>query len=226
MKRLLIPVALLSVAACGLISSDVTKSKLHFASDSFTVDTSSWNLPAGSSVPSVPCTATPDNCPAGASQVCGGSCTAVCGSGGTCQGHVPVTAHEDYDLSKDSGFQQYANQSVLSVEVTALYFQIAQNSLNVATPVLNVYLGPQTITSPSDPAAKLIGTIASIPARQSGRFDVTFAAGGQAVLTESLNDFKTPRRVLVSGDLVITAGQSLPSGQLVGNVQIDVSVGL
>src|SRR5262249_17969187 len=141
-----------------------------------------------------------------ASMYCpGGSCTTDCEAGThQCQAHVPASLTNDYDLSKDaSEYAQFASLGIVNVGIDAVYFNITQNTLTVTTPQLSVYAGPQTIHAPTDPGAQLIGTIPSVQRGQTGRVNVVFSGNGQATIKMFMDNFKTPFRVLVAGDIVV-----------------------
>jgi hypothetical protein len=218
--------AALALAACGLISSDVTQLKLHMPAKDFSVDTAKWNIPPGAAVPIIPCGG---SCAAAGAALCdGGGCSAQCNDAtGQCEGHEKVAIQNDYNLAQEAPeFQSLADQSVLSVAVDAIYFDIGTNTLNVDTPEMQVVFGPQSITAASDPGAELVGTIPVLKAGTTGRVNVVFAPQGQAVMKKYFDNFKTPFRVLVVGEFVMRGGQPIPAGKLVGAVQGDAHVSL
>src|SRR5215468_10541927 len=214
--------AALATAACGLLSSDITLVKLHLPAKSFSIDTADWRLPPATTVPMVPCSA-------GCGSLCsGGACTGTCNqASGSCEADVPVSLKNDYNLATEApDYQAFASLSVVSVTVDDIYFDISSNTLNVDTPALEVVMGPQTVNSASDPAAELVGTIPAVHAGQTGRVYLVFAPNGQAVLKKYMDNFKTPFRVLVGGDVIVTGGQQTPAGKLVGAVQADAHASL
>jgi hypothetical protein len=211
----------LSLAACGLINSDVTQFKVRFPAKDFTVDASAFGLKGGGVVPAVPCSV---NCTARAADLCSGACTASCEDATSlCQAHVPVTVKNDYDLSTEApDYAQFASQNIVSVSVDSIVFNITQNTLNVDTPTLTVSLQPQT----GGGAAEIVGTIPAVRAGQTGSVAVVFGAGGQATLKKFMDNFKTRFSVLVTGDVVVKGGQAAPTGKLVGQVVAEGHVGL
>jgi hypothetical protein len=211
-----------ALAACGLLSNDITLVRLHLPAKSFSIDTADWRLPPSSTVPMVPCSA-------GCGSLCtGGACTGTCNqASGNCEADVPVSLKNDYNLAAEApDYQTFASLNVVSVTVDDIYFDISSNTLNVDTPELEVVMGPPTVNSPDDPAAELVGTIPAVRAGQTGRVDLVFAPNGQAVLKKYMDNFKTPFRVLVGGDVTVTGGQQTPAGKLVGAVQADAHASL
>lgn len=216
----------LFLAACGLVSSDIANIKLRFPKHDFRVDSADWGVPTGQTVPSVSCDLV--SCSAVAAQFCGGGCTADCEEPAhTCQAHIPIVLRNDYDLAAESPeYQTIADQPVVSVALDGIWFNIDENTLNVATPTLGVYLGPHSITAATDVGAELVGTIPAVQPGQTGRIPVDFGAGGQAVLKKYMDDFHMPFRVLVSGSIAVHGGQPTPAGRLVGSVQADAHTSL
>ena len=218
--------AALVFAACGLVDTNITLFKLHFPPKDFSVDATDWGVASASTVPQVPCSGT---CPASqaTAELCpGGACSLVC-AGGTCAAEVQISLSNDYDLATEaSGYADIADQSVVSVIVDDIFFDITMNTLSVDTPELTVVIGPQTITQASDPAAQIIGTIPVVPAGHTGRVDVVFAAGGQATLKRFMDDFRTPFRLIVAGTVIVHGGDTTPTGKLVGDVQADAHVSI
>lgn len=215
----------LSMTGCGLIDSDVAQLNLRFPKHDFKVDTTDWRL-AGAQVPSVSCQQV--NCEQSGALFCGGGCSASCNTGSnTCQAAVPITLVNDFDLANEAPeYQKIGNQPVISVSIDDVYFDIGENTLDVITPVLVVFMGPPSVTSPNDSGAQRVGTIPSIGMRETGRKSITFDGDGKAVMSRYMNDFHTPFRVGVSGEVALHAGDPAPSGKLVGSVQANAHVGL
>jgi len=160
-------------------------------------------------------------------QICSGAaCSGSCG-GDFCQATLQVTLSQDYNLSTEaSGYSDILDQPVVSVNVDDIYFQISMNTLNVETPALQVVIGPQTITRLGDPGAQLIGIIPAIRAGQTGRVDVSLAAGGDSILKSFMDNFHTAFRVVITGTKIVHGGNATPVGKLVGQVQADAHVSL
>ncbi len=100
-------------------------------------------------------------------------------------------------------------------------YEVVNNSLNVDTPELQVYVAPMSVMDPGDPLAQQIGTIASVPAGTTlGPVAMIFTADGQAALTATLANFKNPFNLIVGGTLMPASGDELPRGKLDATVHI------
>jgi hypothetical protein len=218
--------ALGTLGACGLISPDVTDFQLRFPQHNFQIDTNDWQLGVAGTIPSIPCVPPGTECSSLCATTAQGRCTAECSSGGFCEGQVTISLTNDYNLATEAPeYAEIASRPVVSVTVDDLWFQITQNTLNVPTPALGLYVGPVSITSASDPLAKLVGTIPPIPSRFTGRVTVDFGANGKATLKQYMDDFHTPFRMIVTGAVSIEPGPA-PMGQLTGYVQATAHAGL
>ena len=214
----------LAVAGCGLIGNDVTTVTVSLPARDFRIDSADWQLPIEPIIPEFPCST---DCTALAEQICTEqNCTTECADM-RCVAKIPVSLKNDIDLSKDSpSYQQVASLPAVEVQLQSVTFNITENSLNLDTPQLSVYFGPTSITSSSDAAAELVGTIPPIPAGQGGVRQVMLSANGQAVVKKYMDDYRTPFRVLVVAFIVVHGGQDSPSGRLVGQVIATATVGL
>jgi hypothetical protein len=213
----------MAVAGCGLIGDDVTTVTVSLPARDFRIDSADWRLPPGS-VPVVPCST---DCAALADQICTQqNCTAECASNQQCQANIPVSLKNDIDLSKDSpSYQQVSSLPAVEVQLQSVTFNITENTLNLETPALSVYFAPTSVTSPTDAAAELVGTIPSVPKEFVGVLPVTFSAACRAVVKKYMDDYRTPFRVLIYSVIVVRGGDS-PNGRLVGQVIATATVGL
>src|SRR5262245_5277902 len=164
MRRLAFVSAIVA-AGCGLISNDVTTVTVSLPARDFRVDSADWKLPGGS-IPDIPCAS---DCTTLEEAICTQqNCTADCAPDQRCVAKVPVSLKNDFDLSNDPTYRDVANLPVVDVNLQSVTFNITENTLNIDTPELQVYFGPTSITSPTDAAAELVGTIPSVPAGQIG----------------------------------------------------------
>ena len=100
----------------------------------------------------------------------------------------------------------------------------SQNGLPIATPPIEIYVGPANIQNQNDTGAVLFGTIGTIAARSStscqagapGTRDsacaVEIAAPGRDALAKLANNIRTPFNVLVVTILRLRGGDALPTG--------------
>jgi hypothetical protein len=229
MLRLSSVFLLATVASCGLVNPNVTDFALKFPESDFTIDTADWNIQGSGNVPSVPCSL---DCGAAASQICGSGsgCSADCETTTqTCQAHITESLVKMYNLATQAPeYQTIADQPVAKVTIDNIWFQIndGNNTLNVDTPPFQVFMAPETVMDPSDPSAKLVGTVNSVPAGFTGKGTLTFAQGGKANMEAFMDDFHTPFNVIVSGIVDVKGGEPTPMGKLIGFVSADAHAGI
>ncbi len=217
----------LPAASCGLISSDVTDFNLKLPEKPFNVDTADWMLSVqGSTMPAIACPAV--DCTAATDMFCAqGACTADCDSGGHCQAHVAVAVSQKFDLAHESPeLAKIDSQAGIKVTVEAITFVVKENTLNVTSPPLSVFLAPQGVLDPQSPEAVNIGTAEAVPAMQTGEVVILFSATGKHAMEQYMGDYKTPFSVIVAGDVTMHAGDPVPKGKLSGVVSVTAHAGI
>lgn len=223
-------VGLMAQAGCGLISSDVTDFTLSLPEHKVTVDTADWKLAAMDEMPAVDCGGNEGVCSDGVSQYCGadGVCFGACGAEQTCEVTVVVALWQKVDLAAESPELMSINdEPLVSVTVDHIQYSVIENTLNVASPELTVYAAPQSIMSPGDPLAQEIGTIAPIqPGETVTDRDIDLTADGQATLASFMQDYHTPFNLIVGSEVLIQAGDPMPTGHLVAGVKATAHAGL
>ncbi len=213
--------------SCGLIDSDVTDFTLKLPEKDFNVDTADWMLTVqGSTVPSIPCP--PAECTVAADQFCAdGACTSTCDANMECQAIVDVTVFQQFDLANEAmELDAIDSQAVISVEVETIAFRIEENTLNVASPPLKIYLAPQGVSDPNGGVAVEIGTLAPVAAAQTGSVDIVLTPSGKQVMEQFMEDFRTPFTVIIAGSAAIQAGDPVPEGRMSGVVTVSAHAGL
>jgi hypothetical protein len=132
------------------------------------------------------------------------------------------------NLSQQQGFPDAIAKSsaVQGVTVGAVHYWTASNSLNIATPPIDIYVGPQSVQTETDEGAVLLGTVASLPAgmltacrngtpgTQAAYCDMPLSPDGQAALAMLAKSYQTPFNVLVVAHLEVHGGDPIPSGLL------------
>jgi hypothetical protein len=236
MLRRCLPVLAVALAsavllgACGLIDSDIADVDLALPEKTFQIDTAQWNLDRADEVVAIACTPgeVPDRCAAAAVQLCEqGECEGACGSAGTCELTLHVVKVRAVDLVSEKPDLAEIQDSVLDVTIDAIRYQVTENSLDVATPPFTLHVGPQTGMAPGDAGVVAIGTIPTVQASTMvARTKVELTSAGKDELTERMGDFRTPFNLLVAGDIVLRAGDPVPSGKLVAQVSVDAHAGL
>ncbi len=223
------------IAGCGLISSDVTNFDLMLPDKKFTIDASGWQVDANKTpfsngtLASVPCSSMPSGCSMAVAQACASDCSATCDTAAnSCMLSLDVSRPLKVDLLTDQPDLKTINdQPVIKVSIDSVTYAVTANSLDVDTPAIDVYVAPISALKPTDPQAKLIGTIPAIQNMTTSDFQaLEFTPTGKAALINIMSTFKTPFNVLVASSLVVRAGQMLPTGKLDAVVRIRGHAGL
>jgi hypothetical protein len=221
-----------SLASCGLISSDVTNFDLSLPDKKFTIDIGGWKVDqtATDSYLTRSCTM---------SQTCNTAVQSVCpmGCSGTCNMASPPTCDLSLDVSlsqpvnlvmEQPALQSINDEPVIKVTVDSVTYVVTGNSLNVDTPEITIYVAPMSVAKiASDPQIKAIGTIPPVPAGQTtGAQPIKFTATGKADLVTMMSTFKTPFNVLAGASIVVSDGQAVPAGRLDTVVRIKGHAGV
>lgn len=228
MIRLLCLAGLFAGGGCGLIDSDVADIDLSLPERMVTVDTADWELTESGEVPAVDCSDMEEICATAMAEVCGAEdvCAGACG-GDTCQVNVAVALWQRFHLAVDKPeLDTIEDQPLVSVTIDRVHYSIPENTFNVTSPPLTVYLAPDSVMSPDDPQAEEIGTIPPIEAMTMPEGDLELTADGQNILSERMKDYQTPFNLIVGADVLIEAGDPVPSGRLVAVVRVDATAGL
>src|SRR5690348_10285839 len=223
----------LALSGCGLISSDVTNFDLTLPDKSFSIDTASWQVDptAAMAFTSTTCDSSqppPNLCSSAAMQACPMNCTGTCASSNTCQLALDVSVYNPVNLEMEKPELKTINdQPVIKVTIDSVTYDVTDNSLNIDTPAMTVYVAPMSVTSSTDPKAVAIGTIEPVPAgtTATGK-EMHYTAAGKQALIDVMSTFKTPFNVIVGGQLVITKDTPVPMGKLDAVVHIKAHAGV
>jgi hypothetical protein len=231
MRRTAVALALaltsLSAGSCGLIDSDVTDFNLKLPEKAFNVDTADWMITVeGETMPSVSCP--PAECTAAADTFCaGGKCTSDCDANAHCAAHVAVSVSQSFDLAHESPeLETIDSQAAIMVKVETVTFKVKENTLNVASPPLTLYLAPQGVLDAQSPEAVEVGTVESVAPGQTGDVAIDFTTEGKAAMEQYMSDYKTPFSVIVAGQVTMSAGEAIPQGKLSGIVSVTAHAGI
>jgi hypothetical protein len=216
MNRLSVALGLAAaVAGCGLISTDVTRVGFMLPDQTFTVDTSTFNLASVSTVavpcgdgqvvtdccnppapsPTPDCTATPLVCAAYNGQ-------------NVCTAQIPWSFATTVDLSNQ--FSSPASSVLKDVQITKITYTVSNNTLNVDLPALTIYLAPKGVSDTS--SATEFGTVPSIPAGTDPSANVELVSNANQVFQQYAANPSVPFNVIVATTLVIPSGTPVPSG--------------
>ena len=217
---------LLMVGGCGLISSDVTDFQLKTMPHMFTVDTGSYmvNQTAANAYLGQSCAGSASTeCAQWVQSACTTNCSGSCDTTSQkCDLGLNVGVYQKIDLNAENPeLSTTSKEPIVKVTIDAITYQVNDNSLNVDTPELTVYVAPMSVTSPTDPMAQAIGTIPAIPAGQSpGATNMMFTADGKANLATTMGNYMTPFNVIVGSTIVLKDGDPFPTGKLDAEVDI------
>ena len=221
------------LGGCGLISSDVTNFDLTLPDKKFTIDASGWNVDAtkANTYLGLSCASNATLCSSAVAQACPMGCSGTCNAAKTCDLSLDVSLSQKVDLvAEKPELKSINDEPVIKVSIDSVTYEVTSNTLNVATPTIDIYVGSTSVVDPTDPTnpGTLIGTIPPIPAGQttSGRQMLMFTPTGKDELVKIMSTFKTPFNVLVGSSLLVTAGQPVPMGKLESVVHITAHAGL
>jgi hypothetical protein len=220
----------LALSGCGLISSDVTNFNLDLPDKKFSIDTASWNVDEQTAdmVLNTPCSSS-SQCMAAAENACAMDCSGTCNADMRCTINLDVGLHTSVNLlTEKPELQQINDRAVIEVAIDDVTYLVEQNTLNVATPEIAVFVAPMSVMDPTDPMAKRIGTI---PAVEAGMTTTTalkmmFTPDGRANLMEAMGNFKTPFNIIVGSTLTMTAGTPVPQGRLDAIIKVRAHAGI
>jgi hypothetical protein len=218
----------LSANGCGLISSDVTNFDLTLPDKKFSLDTGSWQVSqtAANALLTTPCTSD-QVCNSAVTTACSMGCAGMCAMN-TCELLLNVAVHQPVDLVMEKPELKTINdQPVINVTIDSVQYEVTQNTLNVDTPPMTVYVSPMSVMDPKDPTAKAIGTIDPVTAGMTfPPREMTYTPEGKQALIDIMSTFKTPFNVLVGATLTVSSASMLPSGKLDAVVHIKAHAGI
>jgi hypothetical protein len=223
-------VALLAmVGGCGLVDPDITNFELLLPEKEFTMDTAQWNLSDDATFPEIPCAEEPGICSAGIGDVCGNEalCFGSC-DGANCRAKVLVALYQPVNLYEERPeLKTIDEQPLVTVTVDRVGYDVTENTLNVDSPELTVYVGPTTAMTPGDPQSRAVGTVAPIPAgTQQTHKDVNMTPEGRDDLRDFMKDYMTEFNIIVGAEVDLSAGDTMPHGRLTAIVYGNAHAGL
>ena len=223
------------IAGCGLVNSNTFSYSYDFAPQGFM---ESFGMPSSSTVPMVTCdpTAAPgsssDPCAALQMQIMGSAAKLSCDTTSRmCAAVVDVRLAYPVDLSMQSLPAPVVQYGVDHVTIEKIAYWIMNDQVNVDIPPIDLYVASAAAKDENDPSAKLVGTVAKLPAgatqcgdpadkagdpAANGRpvCDVPLSESGQAALAGFVKNYKTPFQLIAHAKVVAHGGEPLPSGDL------------
>jgi hypothetical protein len=217
----------LGLAGCGLIDSDITDVSLRLPEREITVDTADWQLAGAETMPAIDCSGPrEDVCGEATAELCAGAgCSGACG-GETCDLVVAVSLWNTFDLAAESAeLQQLEGQSVVSVTIDRVWFEVPESSLSVDTPEMEVAIAPESVMGLAD--AEVFGTIPALAAGATvTEGDITLTPDGAQILSSYMKEYSTPFNLIVGTNLTVNAGDAIPTGRMVAVVHVEGRAGL
>lgn len=225
------------VPACSLI--DTNSLTLRYKFD--TLDFEQKIDGQKGTLPSIPCSSDASVCSALNTAVPNATFTCDAATA-ACMATYQLRLSYDIDLAQQTTFPKEAIMyGVRAVTLDRILYWIRQNTLPVATPKIEVYVGPLAAVDERDARAVLLGTIASLPAGSVSCADeidpegdsdaqgaqvcrVPLESAGRGALETFVADYKTPFRLLVHATVTAKAGDPIPSGTIAFSVRPSVKL--
>ena len=221
---------LVASTGCGLISSDVADFDLTLPDKSFSIDTSGWQIDQtqAQTLLGLDCSAAPSVCDAAAQSACMMGCSGTCNASDRCELQLDVGLWKAVNLVDEKPELKSINdQPVIKVTIDSVEYAVVANTLNVATPELQLLVAPATVMDPKSAEAILIGTIPPVEAGSTvAPTSIAFTETGKAQLVGMMSTYKTPFNVIVGSTLTVAEGQMVPEGKLDAVVRIRAHAGL
>lgn len=220
----------LAAGSCGLVDPNITDFNLDLPKKTFTIDSGNWSLQMADRLTSQTCTVSPDPCAAAAEQACAaGTCIAQCNATSlTCDLTLFVGLHTGVNLlTEKPELADINGQPLVDVTIDAITYEVTENTMNVDTPEMKVYVAPITVTRPGDPLSREIGTVPAIPAGMTlTETAVVLSPTGKTTLAEFMGDYQTPFNIIVGSNLLVQNGDPVPSGRMVVTVAVKAHAGV
>ena len=141
---------------------------------------------------------------------------------------MQVSRFHTFDLASEKPeLQEIEGKPLVSIRISRVAYEITENTLNVNTPRLTIYVGPQSAMDGADPQARAIGNIPpALAGTTVAEAEVEMTADGEDILADFMKDYSTPFNIIVGGDVSLAAGDPVPTGRLVAVVKAEATAGL
>lgn len=216
--------------SCGLIDPNIADFDLSLPEKEIVVDTGQWDLTADSTMPAIDCSDNAGVCSLGVSQLCGaeGICFGTCGTQDTCDVKILVNLWQTFDMTKDKPeLAEIEGQPLVSITIQSIGYKISENTLNVDSPPMVVYVAPINVMSPGDPQAEAIGNIPSVPAGMtSSELEVELTENGRQLLSDYMKNYTVPFNLVVGTEVDVLAGDVVPTGKMSAVVLVSAVAGI
>ncbi len=216
--------------SCGLIDPNIADFDLSLPEKEIVIDTGQWNLSTDSTMPAIDCSESAGVCSLGVSELCGaeGICFGTCGTRDTCDVKILVNLWRTFDLTTDKPeLAEIEGQPLVSITIQSIGYKVTENTLNVDSPPMVVYVAPNNIMSPGDPQAQAIGNIPSIPAGMtSGEMEVNLTDNGRQLLSDYMKNYSVPFNLVIGSEVDVAAGDVVPTGKMTAVVLVSAVAGI
>lgn len=213
-------------AACGLVSSDITKVTVALPDKFYRFDTqeSGWkgaDTMKFGTVPAISCTSDADCCPP-AVVALGLDCSSiVCDlppGTGTCAFALTIeTPPQTIDLKmEEPRVSAISSQNIIDIAISQITYKVKENSLNVDLPPVELFLADNGATSTQDPSAVHFGTVPVIPKMMApidGNVTLLQPAAKDA-FNKIGHNLGTPFVFIARSRVLVAGGTPVPSGAL------------
>ena len=168
-------------------------------------------------LPNVPCTKAQDTCATGLSNAaCTGgnwSCKTQCGESASCALAATVELGLPVDISAQVKNQTSANV-ISKATLNEFVYNTLENTLNVDTPELELYVGPSSATRVGDPGVVFFARMPRLPAGTKRNEILKVDEAGKEALASFVRNYTQPFKILAKGSSLFNGGQALPKGRL------------
>ncbi len=136
---------------------------------------------------------------------------------------APVGDVVDFDRLAASAGVSDLLAAVEGIEIDAMTWNVAENSLTFPVPPTEVYWGPEAATR-IDPeqGVRLLGRLPAMAPGGTGAGDVQLDAAGQQALSDYLVNTDRRVRFFLGAEVDVDPGDPFPAGSLRGDVQVRV----
>jgi hypothetical protein len=212
--------AFVSVISCGLIDPDITKVGFDLPPRTYSFDAAQLNLPAGATM-EVPCGPgqTITDCCAPPAPLPAPNCamTPIVCEAGLCTARITIVQSQTMDLANEVPVLRDL-PSFGSVSISRITYMVLTNTLNVASPEMEIFLAPAGVTDPDDPSAnppaKKFGTVPAIPAGSTEAGMVLLEGDAAATFQSFASDLAKPFNFIVRSRIDVPSGSPIPAGKI------------
>ncbi len=244
MKRTTFSLAFASLI--GLAGCDLLNAKTFSYTYAFDPQTFAANLgDSTGDAPTIACTQAPTACAAfSALKLQNATVTPACDAGsGDCTATADVRLSYMVDLATQTGFPPDAIRfGISAVTIEKIAYWVSSNSLNVATPHIDLFVAPASAQDETQ-GGVLLGSVASLPAGSASCADpadptvdanangaaicdLPLTSAGQSALAGFAKNASTSFQILAHAQFQIVGGEPIPAGAINFTVRPAINIGI